>query len=137
MRKLTIDSSVIIASLLEKEPRHQEALKIWESILSGESIAIMPYSVLVEVVAAIRRRTGSEDLACEVRKEILEIENLSFVVLDQKAALEASDLAIRTGVRGMDALVIQVVREFETELITFDEEMIQKAGKVDRAENDR
>jgi hypothetical protein len=37
----------------------------------------------------------------------------------------------------MDALVIQVVREFETELITFDEEMIQKAGKVDRAENDR
>ena len=104
MRKLTIDSSVIIASLLEKEPRHQEALKIWESILSGESIAIMPYSVLVEVVAAIRRRTGSEDLACEVRKEILEIENLSFVVLDQKAALEASDLAIRTGVRGMDAL---------------------------------
>jgi len=137
MRKLTIDSSVIIASLLEKEPRHQEALKIWESILSGESIAIMPYSVLVEVVAAIRRRTGSKDLACEVRKEILEIENLSFVVLDQKAALEASDLAIRTGVRGMDALVIQVVREFETELITFDEEMIQKAGKVDRAENDR
>ena len=108
MRKLTIDSSVIIASLLEKEPRHQEALKIWESILSGESVAIMPYSVLVEVVAAIRRRTGSEDLACEVRKEILEIENLSFVVLDQKAALEASDLAIRTGVRGMDALVIQV-----------------------------
>jgi len=97
----------------------------------------MPYSVLVEVVAAIRRRTGSKDLACEVRKEILEIENLSFVVLDQKAALEASDLAIRTGVRGMDALVIQVVREFETELITFDEEMIQKAGKVDRAENDR
>ena len=137
MRKLTIDSSVIIASLLEKEPRHQEALKIWESILSGESIAIMPYSVLVEVVAAIRRRTGSKDLACEVRKEILEIENLSFVVLDQKAALEASDLAIRTGVRGMDSLVIQVVREFETELITFDEEMIQKAGKVVRAENDK
>lgn len=129
MRKLTIDSSVIIASLLEKEPRHQEALKIWESVLSGENIAIMPYSVLVEVVAAIRRRTGSEDLACEIRKVILEIENLSFVVLDQKAATEASDLAIQTALRGMDALVIQVVREFETELITFDEEMIQKAGK--------
>lgn len=129
MRKLTIDSSVILASLLEKEPRHQEALKIWESVLSGENIAIMPYSILVEVVAAIRRRTGSEDLAGEVRKEILEIDNLSFVVLDQKAATEASDLAIQTGVRGMDAIVVQVAREFETELITFDEEMIQKAGK--------
>ena len=137
MRKLTIDSSVIIASLLEKEPRHQEALKIWESVLAGENIAIMPYSILVEVVAAIRRRTGLEDLAGEVRKEILEIDNLSFVVLDQKAATEASDLAIQTGLRGMDVIVVQVAREFETELITFDEEMIQKAGKVDRAENDR
>lgn len=129
MRKLTIDSSVIIASLLEKEPRHQEALKIWESVLAGENIAIMPYSILVEVVAAIRRRTGLEDLAGEVRKEILEIDNLSFVVLDQKAATEASDLAIQTGLRGMDVIVVQVAREFETELITFDEEMIQKAGK--------
>ena len=137
MRKLTIDSSVIIASLLEKEPRHQEALKIWETVLSGENIAIMPYSVLVEVAAAIRRRTGSEDLAYEVRKAILEIENISFVVLDQKSADEASDLAIQTGVRGMDALVIQVVKEFETELITFDEEMFQKAGKVIKAEYDK
>lgn len=137
MRKLTIDSSVIIASLLEKEPRHQEALKIWESVLSGENIAIMPYSILVEVVAAIRRRTGSEDLAGEVRKEILEIDNLSFVVLDQKAATEASDLAIQTGVRGMDAIVVQVAREFETELITFDEEMIQKAGKGHRDRYDK
>ena len=137
MRKLTIDSSVIIASLLEKEPRHQEALKIWETVLSGENIAIMPYSVLVEVAAAIRRRTGSEDLAYEVRKAILEIENISFVVLDQKSADEASDLAIQTGVRGLDALVIQVVKEFETELITFDEEMFQKAGKVIKAEYDK
>ena len=96
--------------------------------MSAENIAIMPYSILVEVVAAIRRRTGLEDLAGEVRKEILEIDNLSFVVLDQKAATEASDLAIQTGLRGMDVIVVQVAREFETELITFDEEMIQKAG---------
>lgn len=62
MRKLTIDSSVIIASLLKNEPRHDEALQTWN--------------------------------AC--------------------------------GVRGMDALVIQVAQEFEAELITFDDEMMNK-----------
>lgn len=56
MKKLTIDSSVIIASLLENEPRHHEAFQIWESVLSGKNMAVMPYSVFVEVVAAIRRR---------------------------------------------------------------------------------
>jgi predicted nucleic acid-binding protein len=127
MKKLTIDSSVIIASLLEGEPRHDEALQIWESVLSGGNAAIMPYSVFVEVAAAIRRRTGSEKLAHEVASELQRIENISFVTLDQKAAEEAALLAIKTAVRGMDALVIQVAQEFETELITFDEEMLKKS----------
>ena len=130
MKKLTIDSSVIIASLLENEPRHGEALGIWESVIAGRDVAIMPYSVFVEVVAAIRRRTCSEELAYEVKSELLEIENISFVALDQKAAEEAADLAIRTGVRGMDALVMQVAQEFATELITFDDEMMKKSQTI-------
>jgi len=130
MKKLTIDSSVIIASLLENEPRHGEALGIWESVIAGRDVAIMPYSVFVEVAAAIRRRTGSEGLAHEVKSELLEIENLSFVVLDKKLAEEAADLAIRTGVRGMDALVMQVAQEFATELITFDDEMMKKSQTI-------
>jgi predicted nucleic acid-binding protein len=130
MRKLTIDSSVIISSLLENEPRHAEALRIWEDVIAGRDVAIMPYSVFVEVAAAIRRRTNSEELAHKVKSELLAIENVSFVVLDQKAAEEAADLAIRTGVRGMDALVIQVAQEFATKLITFDDEMMKKSQPI-------
>lgn len=37
-----------------------------EDILKGRSFAIMPFSILVEVVAAVRRRTGSEKLAMEI-----------------------------------------------------------------------
>lgn len=126
MKRLTIDSSVIIASLLKKEPRHKEALEIWNAVLSGRNVAVMPYSVLVEVVAAIKRRTGSESLAMQVKQELLNIEAISFVILDDKSAVEAADLAAETGVRGMDALLIQVAKEFGTELISFDEEMMSK-----------
>jgi predicted nucleic acid-binding protein len=129
VKRLTLDSSVIIASLLKNDPRHKEALEIWESVLSGKNFAIMPFSVLVEVVASIRRRTGSEKLALEVKHELLNIETASFVVLDDKSAGEAAEFAARTGVKGMDALVIQVSKEFGTELISFDEEMILKSGK--------
>lgn len=68
VRRLTVDSSVIISSLLKNETRHKEALVIWENILKGKSFAIMPVSVLVEVVAAIKRRTGSEELASAIKK---------------------------------------------------------------------
>jgi predicted nucleic acid-binding protein len=126
MKKLTIDSSVIIASLLENEPRHGEAMRIWDAVIAGGDVAIIPYSVFVEVVAAIRRRTGSEELATEVKEELLKIENVSFVILDQKAAEDAADIAIQKSVRGMDALVMQTAREYETELVTFDDEMMKK-----------
>ena len=77
---MTIDSSVIIASLLEKEPRHTEALEIWSTFLPRGNVAIMPYSVLIEVVAAIKRRTGSESLAMEVKEQLLNVETISFVI---------------------------------------------------------
>ncbi len=62
--------------------------------------------------------------------ELGKIENIAFVDLDSKAAEEAAEIAIRTGTRGMDALVIQVAKDFGSELITFDEEMMEKAKTV-------
>jgi predicted nucleic acid-binding protein len=130
VKRITLDSSVIVSSLLEKEPRHKEAFEIWTTVVSGKYFAIMPYSVFVEVVAAVRRRTGSEKLAREVKLKLLNIETISFVALDDKSANQAADLAAKIGVRGMDALVIQVSREFDTELASFDEEMMAKAAEL-------
>ena len=130
MKRITLDSSVIVSSLFEKRPRHKEAFEIWTTVVSGKYFAIMPYSVFVEVVAAVRRRTGSEKLAHEVKLKLLNIETISFVALDDKSAIQAADLAAKIGVRGMDALVIQVSREFDTELASFDEEMMAKAVEL-------
>lgn len=130
MTGLTVDSSVIISSLLEQESRHKEALKIWKRVLAGKDFAVMPFSVLVEVVAAIRRRTGSEELALQVKQALLDAEAVSFIVLDEQAAEDAAEIAAKTAVRGMDALVIQVAKEFGTELVSFDNEMLAKAATV-------
>ena len=125
---ITVDSSVIISTLLPTEKRHEEACAIWNRVLSGEIPAVMPYSVLVEVVAAIRRRTGSEHLALETQKMLEGLPSVSFVILDGRSAAKACRIAAKTGLRGMDALVVQVAREYKAELITFDQEMLQKAA---------
>ena len=105
-------------------------MAIWEDVLKGKSFAIIPFSILVEVVAAIRRRTGLVSLALEVKKELIDTENVSFVILDDKSAIEAAEIAAKTGLRGMDALVVQVAREYDTELISFDQEMMKKAWTI-------
>ncbi|TAN42217.1 MAG: type II toxin-antitoxin system VapC family toxin [Nitrospirae bacterium] len=130
VKKLTIDSSVIISSLLEKEHMHQEAAAIMEEVLNGKAFAIMPFSVLVEVVSAVRRRTGSETLSVQVENELTSIENISFVMLDDKSAMDAAAIAAKTGLRGMDAIVVQVAREFDAHLVTFDEEMKRKSRSI-------
>lgn len=90
----------------------------------------MPYTVLVEIVAAVRRRTGLEELAIEVMKELMKIENIYFVSIDDKSAKEAAKISAKTGLKGMDAIVVQVAKEFRTELITFDDEMMYKAQVI-------
>lgn len=42
VKSVTVDSSVIISSLLPNEKRHEEACQIWGKDLSGETPAVMP-----------------------------------------------------------------------------------------------
>ena len=67
---LTLDSSVIVAALRRQEERHSECRSLPEKVKDGEFVAMEPYSVLIEVVAAIRRRTGARDLANRVKDDL-------------------------------------------------------------------
>ena len=64
------------------------------------------------------------------RKHLKSISAISFVMLDSRVAAKACRVATKTGLRGMDALVVQVAKEYKAELLTFDNEMLQKAVAV-------
>jgi len=51
-------------------------------------------------------------------------------MIDSDSALDASDIAIESGVRGMDAVVIQTAKEYNTLLVSLDAEMIEKAAGI-------
>jgi predicted nucleic acid-binding protein len=127
MRFLTLDSSIIIAALREQEEKHNTCLEVLEKVKDGKYIAIEPYTVLVEVTAAIRRRTGSKELAEKVRFYLRDIDSIYFLELESYRAEEASKVAEKLSVRGMDAIVIQIAREFNSVLLTLDKEMAEKS----------
>ncbi|WP_292465833.1 type II toxin-antitoxin system VapC family toxin [Methanolobus sp.] len=127
---LCLDSSVIVAALRRQEKDHLPALKLLRQIKDQEHIAIEPYTVLVEVVAAIRRRTGSKELATRVKDDLLALGTFRFVDLDAVSSSSAAGIAADIGVRGMDAIVIQVAKEFGIPLVTLDVEIIEKAKGI-------
>ena len=121
---------MIVTALRKQEKDHIAAKNVLRKVKDGVHIAIEPYTVLVEITAAIKRRTGSKELAIRVRDDLLAINTLNFISLDTANAADASGIAADIGVRGMDAIVIQVSKEFDIPLITLDKEMLEKAKAV-------
>jgi len=127
---LTLDSSVIVASLREQEEKHEVCRHLLRRVKNGEFVALEPYTVMVEVVAAIRRRTGSEHLAEMIKSGLENIDSITFLDMISSRADDAANIAKETGVRGMDAIVIQIAKEFGSPLISLDMEMIERSRFV-------
>jgi predicted nucleic acid-binding protein len=127
---VTLDSSVIVAALREQEEKHDACKRLLEKVKDGDFIALEPYTVLVEVVAAIKRRTGSATLSERVKKDLQDIDTINFLDLDLVRADEAANIAKEIGVRGMDAIVIQTAKEFDSILVSLDGEMLKRAKSV-------
>jgi len=123
---ITLDSSVIVAALREQEEKHTQCQSLLEKLKDAQHIAVQPYTVLVEVAAAIRRRTNSQRLSRRVKELLHSMDTVNFVELEGVR----SDVAARTGLRGMDAIVVQIAEEFGATLISLDKEMMDRAKSV-------
>ena len=86
-------SSYIVAALREQEEKHEECKRLLEQVKDGNFIALEPYTVLVEVVAAIKRRTGSAPLGERVKKDLQDIDTIKFLDLDFIRADDAANIA--------------------------------------------
>jgi predicted nucleic acid-binding protein len=127
---LTLDSSIFVAALRKEEERYNECKTLLDSIVNHTYQAIEPYSVLIEVIAAVRRRTGSKEFAKEIEKGLQEISSIIFLELIRYRVKEASSIAINTGLKGMDAIVVQVAKEMDSFLVSLDDDMIKKAKPI-------
>jgi predicted nucleic acid-binding protein len=121
---VTLDSSVIVAALRKKEVQHTVCRNLLEAVFQGNYLAVEPNTVLVEIAAAIRRRTGSKELSEKVVRDLQSIDSFYFLDLDVARTNLAVAIAQEYSVRGMDAVVAQISKEFKTILVSLDAEML-------------
>jgi len=127
---VTLDSSVILAALRNQEEEHEQCRWLLEAVEEAQIIAIQPYSVLSEVTNAIKRRTSSQRLAERIKQVLQSINTMNFVEPEARRTEMVSDIAMRTDMGIMDAVVVQIAFEFGTTLISLDEEMMKKAKSI-------
>ena len=121
---------MIVAAIRQQEEHHEESRQLLERVKDGELIAVQPYTVLVEVGAAIRRRTGSQELSERVVESLRAIDTLFFLDLDSVRAQRSLEIAQQSGLRGMDAIVVQIAEEFQAVLVSLDLEMMNNVTEI-------
>ncbi|MFH1610500.1 MAG: type II toxin-antitoxin system VapC family toxin [Patescibacteria group bacterium] len=129
--QITIDSCVFVSALNLQEEHSDRCLDLLRQVNKGKYIAIIPTTVLVEVVAAIRRRTKSKKLAIKAKDFILNIKNLNFVDIDYSRTINMLKFVTENSLRGMDAIIVWTAKEFSCGLVTLDKEIKNLAkGKI-------
>jgi predicted nucleic acid-binding protein len=121
-----LDTSVIIAALRTSEENHIQCKRLLELVNQAEFVAVEPLIVLVEIASAIKRRTGSQKLSEKVVQDIQMMSSMFFLDIDVHRAQQAIEIAQRYSLRGMDALVVQIAKEFDAHLYSLDLEILDK-----------
>lgn len=127
--RLVVDSNIFVSGLDPKDVFHSECKPIIDRIVKMELEAVCPTLVLVEVVCVIKRRTSNELTARRTLKNLSRLPSIIWLELSFPVALKASILGSQTGVKGGDAVVIQVSEQLGIPLLTNDREIGSKAPK--------
>lgn len=129
VKEVTLDSSVLISALVKGDEFRPVARQIMKRMFSGQYHSTTSATAFVEVCGSISRRTDTEK-ALSAKNQLVKWKDMNFITyteLTEKRSEEAAELAIRLKFKGMDATVVQVAKEKNAALITFDEEMAEKA----------
>ncbi len=130
--RVVLDSSVLVSAFVKEDTFHQHGREVMRRVFQGRYSAAASVIVPIEVCGVIARRVGVDQ--AETVKELL-VKWETTGLLDCKELTQtrkdtARELAIKLRVRGMDAVIIESAIGDQRSLITFDEDVAEKARKV-------
>ncbi len=121
--RLTIDSSVFVSMFVAKESRSDEARSIIHNAIINNTTVIIPYTILIEVISAINRRTNSKILAQQTLNLLIKLPNFKFIEIDEKLAKYTCEITLRSKLRGLDSIIMSTSLLYNCDVITFDKEL--------------
>ena len=130
--QVVIDSNIFISALDPHDQFSQECLPVFNRILEQQIYALCPAYVLVETACVLRRRTSSPKFARDVYRNLLRLAAITWLPFTLELAERACELGIQTGLKGGDAIVLQVAEDSHLPLLTRDREIHDKAPRAIR-----
>lgn len=127
---LTLDANVWVSALEPRDALHGESAT-FVNMISRQKLALHgPAIVLLEVTCALARRLGRAGPAEEASRWLRAHPTLKLVAVDDLLLEAALAMGRERGLRGMDALYAATAALMEAPLISWDAELIQRAGAL-------
>lgn len=127
---LTIDASVWVNADSPAEVGSGESRAFLEHVATSGIPVVVPTLLCVEVAAAISRARRDPVLAREYSDRLALLPFIRWVALDESLARHAATLAAAHALRGADAVYAAVAIAHRCELISLDQEHLQKMPGV-------
>lgn len=126
--KVVVDASVWVSSLRIQDINHDASRRWLEKYIAQNGLLIAPFFLLLEVAAAISRRTGNSSLAQEAVNTLTATHSIQFIPMDSPLIQAALEVAANLQLRAGDAIYVAIARKMNIPLISWDKEQLQKAG---------
>ncbi len=125
-----IDASVWVSMLVEEDTFHDISLQWVTSQVRSFSEIAEPTIAIPEIAGAVARRKGGATRGIQASSLLGNVPNLHFVAIDMDLARTSARIAAAVGLRGADAVYVALAQSLGFKLITWDNEMLEKASGV-------
>ena len=120
--RVTLDASVAVSASFPAEESFEDSHRLIELLVRNQAVIVVPTLIRPEIVAAVRRSTGDQDMAKALGESFAKLPGVIFQDLDDRVADTAVEIAITAGLRGADAVYAATARHFDATLVTLDDE---------------
>ena len=127
---VVVDASVWVARLIAQDVFHHLSRQWLDEQRTRGVQFVAPTLLLVEVAAAISRRTGDSGLAQRAVKALESLPDLRLVEMDRNVVQTAVQTGVNLGVRGADALYIAIAQQLTLPLATLDDDQRKRGSQV-------
>lgn len=129
---MTIDASVFVSAARPADAHHVQSAAFLTRVRSLRLRVTCPVLVLIECAGAVARITGNADMGLRAASDIEQLRQARLVPISGRRADRAVRLAAANRLRGADAVYAAVSEEYGLPLITWDQELLQRASAVVR-----
>ena len=130
MTELTVDASVWVAAADPRDAFHAESETFLAAIEPHELRVVVPAFTRIEVACALARKLQSPAQGRRLSEQVMALSVIVYVPVDDNLLREARRTGTDQRLRGADALYAATAQMSGAQLISWDNELVERVGAI-------